>query len=123
MFGLNQSGDHRGSSVESRQIWLAAFPDRTLEGREGSRATYQLSTGQRRSVYVNEPENLFNAFYDLTDFDGGEPGDDMIRLEAVGWHRIIFINKSALDYVAIPTHLYKEGRDDVEAAELDATKK
>lgn len=80
---------------------------------------YQLSTGQRRSVYVDDPENLFNAFYELTDFEGGDPADDMIRLEAEGRHRIIFINKNALDYVAIPTHQYNEGRTNADAAELD----
>ena len=83
------------------------------------KATYQLSTGQRRSVNVEEPEDLFNAFYELTDFDGGEPADDMIRLEAAGRHRIIFINKGALDYVAIPTHRYEEGRVEADAVDLD----
>jgi transcriptional regulator with XRE-family HTH domain len=83
--------------------------------------TYQLSTGQQRSAYVDSPEKLFNAFYDLTDFDGGDPADDMIRLEAEGRHRIIFINKSALDYVVIPTHKYNEGRVESHAAELDGS--
>ncbi|MBV9192261.1 MAG: helix-turn-helix domain-containing protein [Betaproteobacteria bacterium] len=81
--------------------------------------TYQLSTGQQRSVYVDSPENLFIAFSELTDFNGGDPSDDMIRLEAEGRHRTIFISKSGLDYVVIPTHKYKEGRVDADAAELD----
>jgi hypothetical protein len=81
--------------------------------------TYQLSTGQRRSVYVDSPEQLFNALYELTDFQGGDPADDMIRLAAEGRHRTIFINKSALDYVVIPTHKYSEGRIESHAAELD----
>jgi transcriptional regulator with XRE-family HTH domain len=84
------------------------------------KATYQLSTGQRRSVNVYEPEELFNAFYELTDFDGDEPADGMIRLEAEGRHRIIFINKNALDYVVIPSHRYEEGRIEASAADLDA---
>jgi hypothetical protein len=74
-------------------------------------------------VYVDEPENLLNAFYELTDFDGGEPTEDMIRLEAEGRHRIIFMNKCALDYVATPTHRYNEGRIDAEAANIDAAEK
>jgi transcriptional regulator with XRE-family HTH domain len=81
--------------------------------------TYQLSTGQQRSAYVDDSEKLFCAFYDLTDFDGGDPTDDMIRMEAEGRHRIIFINKSALDYVVIPTHKYNEGRVESDAADLD----
>jgi hypothetical protein len=44
----------------------------------------------------------------------------MIRLKAEGRHRIIFINKSALDYVAIPTHKYKEGRIELNATFVDA---
>jgi transcriptional regulator with XRE-family HTH domain len=81
--------------------------------------TYQLSTGKRRSVNVYDSQDLFNAFYDLTDFDGGEPADDMIRVETEGRHRIIFINKSALDYVSIPSHKYEEGRVEANAADLD----
>jgi transcriptional regulator with XRE-family HTH domain len=87
------------------------------------KTTYQLSSGQRRSVFVNDSEDLFNAFYELTDFEGGEPADDMIRLKAEGRHRIIFINKSALDYVAIPTHRYKEARVDAIATDMAATEK
>lgn len=81
--------------------------------------TYQLSTGFQRCVYVDSNEELFNAFYDLTDFDGGNPADDMIRLEAEGCHRIVFINKSALDFVIIPTHKYNDGRIESQAAELN----
>jgi transcriptional regulator with XRE-family HTH domain len=83
------------------------------------KTTYQLSTGQRRSVNVDERHDLLSAFYELTDFDGGEPADDMIRLEAAGRHRIIFINKDALDYVVIPTHRYTEGRVEVNATDLE----
>ena len=84
-----------------------------------TQTTYQLSTGQRRSVCVGS-EDLFNALYELTDFDGGEPADDMIRIPAEGWHRTIFINKSALDYVVIPTHRYNESRTEANAEDLDA---
>src|SRR5215204_5980679 len=71
---------------------------------------YQLSTGKRRKVYVDDHAELFDAFYELVDFEGGISTNDMIRLEAEGSHRIIFINKSALDFVAIPTHQFEEGR-------------
>ena len=81
--------------------------------------TYQLSTGQRRSVYVAGPENLFDAFYELIDFGGDISADGMIRLEAEGPHRIIFINKNALDYVAIPTHRLNEGRVERDAEALE----
>ena len=54
-------------------------------------------------------------------FNEGQITDDMIRLEAEGSHRIIFINKSALDYVVIPTHRFNEGRIEAEAAAIEAT--
>jgi transcriptional regulator with XRE-family HTH domain len=80
---------------------------------------YQLSTGKRRKVYVDGPTELFDAFYELIDFEGGISTDDMIRLEAEGSHRIIFMNKSALDFVAIPTHQFEEGRVERDAEALD----
>lgn len=82
--------------------------------------TYQLSTGQKRSVYVDSAKNLYNAFHELTEFDGGISADDMIRLEAEGRHRIVFINKKALDYVMMPTHKFDQGRVEADAAALDA---
>jgi transcriptional regulator with XRE-family HTH domain len=85
-----------------------------------SRTTYQLSSGQRRSVYVDGPERLYRAFYELIDFGGGDPADDMIVLPAEGWHRTIFINKSALDYAMLPTHQYIEGRTESNVEDLDA---
>jgi transcriptional regulator with XRE-family HTH domain len=88
-----------------------------------TKTTYQFSTGQQRSVEVWEPVELFNAFYELIDFNGGEPADDMIRLEAEGSHRIIFINKTALDYVMMPTHRYHAGRTDADADALEAFEK
>jgi|SRR5262245_5500857 len=86
-----------------------------------STTMYQLSTGQRRDVYVDNDEDLYNAFYELIEFDGGEPADDMILLPAEGSHRIAFINKSALDYVSIPAHKYEAGSVDATASDLEGT--
>jgi transcriptional regulator with XRE-family HTH domain len=87
--------------------------------RLASTTTYQLSTGQRRDVYVDGDEALYNAFHELTEFDGGDPADDMIVLSAEGSHRIAFINKTSLDYVSIPTHRYEAGRVEAEDAMLE----
>lgn len=84
-----------------------------------SMTSYQLSTGQQRDVYVDDEENLYNAFYELIEFDGGEPADDMILLRAEGRHRTIFISKVALDYVSIPTHRYEAGGVEAAAADLE----
>lgn len=85
-----------------------------------TKTTYQLSTGAQRSVFVDDHERLYDAFYELIEFGGGEPADDLIRLEAEGAHRIIFINKNALDYVAVPTHQYEAGKVDATATDLEA---
>jgi len=81
--------------------------------------TYQLSTGQRRSVSVYDEAGLYNAFYDLIDFGDDISDEGMVLLNTEGRHRIIFINKAGLDYVAIPTHQYNKGRIEAEASEMD----
>lgn len=73
----------------------------------------------RIRVIGNEPENLYNAFYELIEFDGGDP-DGMIVLPAEGWHRTIFINKNALDYVMLPTHQFEAGRTEADALDLES---
>jgi hypothetical protein len=84
-----------------------------------SRTTYQLSTGQRRDVYVGYDEDLYNAFYTLIELEEGEEADGMILLAAEGNHRMAFINKDALDYVSIPTHKFEAGKVEAEAADLE----
>jgi transcriptional regulator with XRE-family HTH domain len=83
-----------------------------------SKTTYQLSSGERRRVYVDGAERLYRAFSELIDFDGGESPNGMIVLAAEGWHRTIFINKGALDYVMVPTHQYIEGRTESDSEEF-----
>ena len=85
-----------------------------------SKTTYQLSSGERHSVYVDAPEQLFSAFSELTELEEEDLTARMILLRAEGWHRSIFINKDALDYVSIPTHQYIEGRTESDAEDLDA---
>ena len=71
------------------------------------------------SIYVDGEETLYYAFHWLVDFGGDEPADDMILLQAEGRHRTIFISKSALDYVSIPTHKYEAGGVEAAAEALD----
>ena len=86
--------------------------------RLATHVVYQLSNGKRREVWIDDDVAIYNAFYDLTEFDGGDPEDDMIRVAAEGRHRIVFINKSGLDYVSIPTHRYEKGATDAAAEDL-----
>jgi transcriptional regulator with XRE-family HTH domain len=80
-----------------------------------TKTMYQLSSGPQRRVWVDAAETLFDALYELTDCGGGDP-DNIIALPADGSHRVIFINKDALDYVMFPTHRYLRGRTDVDSS-------
>lgn len=106
------------SELESERAKNQAETNRIFDA--ALKTSYQLSTGQRRSISVYRPEDLFDAFYELIDFDGGPFAQDMIRFEAEGRHRIIFIHKSAVDYVSIPTHQLSEGRIEREAEGIDS---
>ncbi len=81
---------------------------------------YRLSSGQRRSIYVDDPEALYKAFYELIDHGDEEDFDDMIVLSAESWDRTIFINKGALEYAVLPTHQYIEGMAEFESEILDS---
>jgi transcriptional regulator with XRE-family HTH domain len=82
--------------------------------------TYQFSTGgKQRRVAIYTSEDLFDAFYELIDFGEAALAEGMIRWKTEGRHRIIFINKEALDYVSIPTHKFEEGRVERAAEELE----
>ena len=84
-----------------------------------TRTTYQLSTGQKRKVYIDGSEAVYEAFWELVDFDGDQD-DGMIRIPAEGYHRTIFLNKDALDYVSIPTHQFEEGSIEAAAEAIDS---
>jgi len=115
---LVADGDIKPEDLENERKKNQEETDRIFK--LASTTTYQLSTGQRRDVYVDNDEDLYNAFYELIEFDGGEPADDMILLPAEGRHRIVFVNKGALDYVSIPTHKYEAGSVEAAAADLVA---
>lgn len=81
---------------------------------------YQLSNGVRRSVFVNDQKNLYEAFYAIVEYENGFIDDGMIRLEAEGKDRIVFINGRAIDYVSIPTHQFQNGRVESNAEAIDS---
>jgi transcriptional regulator with XRE-family HTH domain len=88
-----------------------------------TKTTYQLSSGQLRSVDNVEPAMLFDAFREFVDVDevdiDEETAEGLLCLPAAGWHRTIFINKEALDYVMLPTHSLEQGRIESEAEMLE----
>lgn len=80
---------------------------------------YQLSTGQQRRVNVTDCE-LYEAFSDVVDGDGGHFDENSsIILQSEGYHRAVFINPDAVDYISIPTHLLEKSSDNISAAMLD----
>ncbi len=81
--------------------------------------TYQLSTGQKRDIDVEDREAMYEAFVELVEMDDEGHENNMILWNVSGSHRTIFINKDAIDYVILPTHQYISGRVDSNAAALD----
>jgi len=79
--------------------------------------TWQLSNGQRRSMHVESAE-LFAALEHLL-----EPeialGEPLIRLPAVDWHYVAFLNQQSIDYIMLPTHQFEQGRVEMEAKLLE----
>lgn len=75
--------------------------------------TIQLSNGKRREIeYVDC--NLFECWEQFEDehypYSNPEPG--LIRLPYEGYHRTVFLNPEALDYVSFPTHKIEDDRID-----------
>jgi hypothetical protein len=118
---LVKDGLIKAEDLQSERDKNQAETDRIMNA--ATKVTYQLSAGgKRRSATVYRSEDLFDAFFELIDFDGDISAEGMIRWETEGRHRIIFISKEALDYVAIPTHKFEEGRVERTAATLDGNK-
>jgi transcriptional regulator with XRE-family HTH domain len=70
---------------------------------------YQLSTGKRRSIAVID-FNLYEAFGDLVEENSDE--EEFIIFQSAGYHRSIFINPDALDYISMPTHILERDHDE-----------
>lgn len=83
-----------------------------------SRTTYQLSTGRRRSLYLDDRE-MYSAFWPFTDELDGEM-TELIRIEYVNEAQYAFLNKRAFDYVMMPTHKFEAGQIDQAADEIDS---
>jgi hypothetical protein len=115
---LVADGAIKPDELEGERAKNQAHTDRIFEAAQYT--VYQLSTGQRRRIYIDLSESLFDAFYELIDYNESNSSEGMIRIEAEGAHRMIFINKHALDYVSIPTHRLNEGRTERDAEAIDS---
>ena len=103
--------------LDDEKVKNAEFTDQIFE--MATSIVYQLSTGQRRTVDVTHCE-LYKAFSDFVEEDGEHFDENSsIVLQSEGYHRAIFINPDAVDYISIPTHLLEQSKDNVFAAILD----
>jgi len=106
----NLEEERKKNSIETDRIFELA-----------NHVVYQLSTGERRSVFVEgRDEDLYAAFYPLVEFGDMHEDDEMILFNNEGYHRAIFINPLALDYVSVPTHKFEAGSLEMAAETLDA---
>jgi transcriptional regulator with XRE-family HTH domain len=114
---LVADGRIKPEELEAEKAKNSAATDQIFE--MATNVVYQLSTGKRRSVNVTDCD-LYEAFDDLVDEDGENFDEDSsILLQSEGYHRAVFINPDAVDYISIPTHLLEESGDRASAEMLD----
>jgi transcriptional regulator with XRE-family HTH domain len=81
--------------------------------------SYQLTAGPFRRVsdWDCDYGQLYDAYENLID----EYNDDStIRLPVQGYHRTIFINPNALDYLSLPTHILERGDLEITSEAIDS---
>lgn len=75
--------------------------------------TWQLPSNIRRCEHIDDSKYLYEIFNQY--FFDGEDEHEFLYLAPEGYHRSIFLNLTALDYISIPAHKYQEGQ--IESAE------
>jgi len=116
---LVADGRIKAEDLEEERKNNAAETDRIFE--LANHIVYQLSTGEHRSVFIEgSDEDVFEAFYPLVDFGDTHEDDEMILFKNAGYHRAIFVNPLALDYVSLPTHKFEAGGLEIAAETLDS---
>lgn len=78
--------------------------------------TWQLTSGQLRCEYISESKLLYETF-SLIELNPDD--DDVLYLPIEGYYRSIFIRKSQIDYISIPTHKFNEGSLESAEEEID----
>lgn len=79
--------------------------------------TWQLSSGKKRAVYVDDDRDIFKALNELRMSDVEQMG--MLYVRAERYHRTAFINPWAIDYFACPTHRFNRGMLEVQEQLID----
>lgn len=76
--------------------------------------TWQLSGNRRRHVSLNESKALYEAFCTLTMSEEQE----LLYLAPEGYHQSIFLYLSAMDFISVPAHKFREGELESAAEEM-----
>ena len=77
--------------------------------------TWQLHDGRSRCISCLDNKDLYEAFCNLWCAEEQE----LFYLAPAGHHRSIFVCLSALDFIAVPAHKYREGELESAAEEID----
>lgn len=81
-----------------------------------STITVRFSNGVERKFGEYDEQAIFYAFNDV--FNPGEADEDtMIQFSPHGYHRFMFFNRSAVDYISVPTHWWENAR--IRAMEIE----
>ena len=75
---------------------------------------WQLSDGRSRSIFLSDSSAISSLCNALRDGEAGEA----IRFGPDGYHRLIFLNPRAVDYVAVPSHKLREVEVELAADDL-----
>ena len=69
---------------------------------------WQLSSSVQRRHFCFDGEVIYESFSFL-EIDNGE-GVEWLSIPIEGYHRTVFINMRAIDYISVPAELYETGR-------------
>lgn len=79
--------------------------------------TWQLPSNRNRYVSLSESKALYETFCTLTMGDEQE----LLYLAPEGYHRSIFLSLSAVDFISVPAHKFREGELENVAEEVSDT--
>lgn len=114
---LVAGGSIKPQDLEAEKVQNQEETDRIFA--LATQLTYQLSNGRKRNVQIEDSEELYAVFEPLLEGVEEVTGEELLRLSIAGRHRIAFINKQAVDYLMLPTHLLNQGRTEMEAKLLE----
>jgi transcriptional regulator with XRE-family HTH domain len=110
---LISQGDMSAEERESVETDAKAITELFVNNAKNT--VWQLSSGQRREIDTYENDTIYEAF-SVFEFDDEI---DLIYLPDAGYHRSIFINFNAVDYVSVPKHKYQAGKLESLAKDVD----